>query len=240
LRKKEAKLQRMKETRAAEETMLASMVLSENGARVLENAVADAERRVEKKKRAARDANAARPSVFVEPCDVCLALREVASKNVPNGKKDAAARTKLCSRCQVKARDLAIEAVRARRAAAKEAAEDLADAARRGELPAKDAATLASEERAREAHKRAMRDPTNARRGYDHLEKDLRATEKAVALAKTPEARVAALHRASALRVAMETATHERERELRRERVVAAMGARRKEGPMDEDEKWLV
>ena len=47
----------------------------------------------------------------------------------------------------------------------KEAAEDLADAARRGELPAKDAATLASEERAREAHKRAMRDPTNARRG---------------------------------------------------------------------------
>ena len=45
---------------------------------------------------------------------------------------------------------------------------------------------------------------------------------------------------ASALRVAMETATHERERELRRERVVAAMGARRKEGPMDEDEKWLV
>ena len=66
------------------------------------------------------------------------------------------------------------------------------------------------------------------------------ATEKAVALAKTPEARVAALHRASALRAAMETATHERERELRRERVVAAMGARRKEGPMDEDEKWLV
>ena len=78
MRKKEAKLQRMKETRAAEETMLASMVLSENGARVLENAVADAERRVEKKKRAAF---ASRPSVFVEPCDVCLALREVASKN---------------------------------------------------------------------------------------------------------------------------------------------------------------
>ena len=61
-----------------------------------------------------------------------------------------------------------------------------------------------------------------------------------MALAKTPEARRGALHRASALRAPMETATHERERELRRERVVAAMGARRKEGPMDEDEKWLV
>ena len=119
MRKKEAKLRRMKETRAAEEAMLASMVLSENGARVLENAVADAERRAEKKKQAARDADAARPCVFVEPCDTCLALREVASKGVPNGKKDAAARTKLCSRCQLKARDSAIEAVRAQRAAAK-------------------------------------------------------------------------------------------------------------------------
>lgn len=239
MRKKELKLQRMKETRAAEETMLASMVLSENGARVLENAVADAERRVEKKKRAARDANAARPSVFVEPCDVCLALRDVASRGVPNGKKDAAARTKLCSRCQVKARDAAIEAVRARRAAAKAAAEDLADAARRGELPAKDSATLASEERARVENRRAMKDPTNAKRGYDHLEKDLRATEKNVALARTPEARVAALHRASQLRAAMETARRERELELRRERVVRAMSARRKEGPVEEDERWL-
>ena len=145
--------------------MLASMVLSENGARVLENAVADAERRVDAKRRAARDADAARPSVFVEPCDVCLALRDVASRGVPNGKKDAAARTKLCSRCQVKARDAAIEAVRARRAAAKAAAEDLADAARRGELPAKDSATLASEEGARVENRRAMKDPTNAKRG---------------------------------------------------------------------------
>jgi DNA invertase Pin-like site-specific DNA recombinase len=38
----------------------------------------------------------------------------------------------------------------------------------------------------------------------------------------------------------METATHERERELRRERVVAAMGARKKEGPVEEDERWLT
>jgi len=241
LRKKEAKLRRMKETRASEEAMLASMVLSENGARVLENAVADAERRAEKKKQAARDADVARPCVFVEPCDTCLALREVASKGVPNGKKDAAARTKLCSRCQVKARDSATEAVRARRAAAKAAAEDLADAARRGEPPKKDAATLASEERARVENRKAMKDPTNFRRGYGHLEKDLRATEKSVALAKTPEARVAALHRASQLRAAMETARRERERELRRERVVAAMGARKKLlNRVEEDERWLA
>ena len=141
---------------------------------------------------------------------------------------------------QVKARDSAIEAVRARRAAAKAAAEDLADAVRRGEPPKKDAATLASEERARVENRKAMKDPTNFRRGYDHLEKDLRATEKSVALAKTPEARVAALHRASQLRAAMETARRERERELRRERVVAAMGARKKEGPVEEDERWLA
>ena len=216
--------------------MLASMVLSENGARVLENAVADAERRVEKKKRAARDANAARPSVFVEPCDVCLALREVASKNVPNGKKDAAARTKLCSRCQVKARDLAIEAVRARGGQG-----GGGGPRRRGAGGGFSRRTQRRWPRksAREAHKRAMRDPTNARRGTTTSRRTCARRRRRWRWRKRP-ARVAALHRASALRVAMETATHERERELRRERVVAAMGARRKEGPMEEDEKWLV
>ena len=62
-----------------------------------------------------------------------------------------------------------------------------------------------------------------------------------MALAKTPEARVAArAPRVGEARRDGDGDARARERELRRERVVAAMGARRKEGPMEEDEKWLV
>jgi len=244
LRKKEAKLLRMKETRAAEETMLASMVLSERGAWTLENAVANAQLRVSRKKQAERDADAARPSVFVEPCDVCLALREVLSKSnkasTHNESDRKIAHTKLCSRCQVKARDLAAAEVKKLRAAAKEKAEDLADALRRGEPPVKDAATLAREEKARIERKKSMRDPRNVKRGYDDLEKDLRRTERSVALANTPETRVAALHRCSQLRVAMETARREREVEMRRRRMLENKEGFSSLKNADEDERWLT
>ena len=113
LRKKEALLHRMKEQRAAEELMLQSMVLSENGARHLETTAARAEAR------AATEASL-RPHVFVKPCDICVGVRREAVRNrLPN------AAVKLCTKCQIRARDLAAAEVRrARAAAAAEAAEN--------------------------------------------------------------------------------------------------------------------
>ena len=221
--------------------MLASMVLSENGARVWKTRWRIAERRVEKKKRAARDANAARPSVFVEPCDVCLALREVASKNVPNGKKDAAARTKLCSRCQVKARDLAIEEVR--RGARRPRRRRRTSPTRRG------GASFPRRTRRRWPRKSARARRTSGRCGTRRTRGGVRPPGEGPA--RDGEGGGAGENDGGArgrrctaqgerCAAGMETATHERERELTRERVVAAMGARRKEGPMEEDENARV
>ena len=91
----------MKERRAAEELMLQNMVLSENGARRLETAAADAEAR------AASDAGRRKPRVFVKPCELCLGIRAEAAKS-----RDPRAGVKLCTRCQIKARDLAAAEVR--------------------------------------------------------------------------------------------------------------------------------
>ena len=195
LRKKEALLHRMKEQRAAEELMLQSMVLSENGARHLETTAARAEAR------AATEASL-RPHVFVKPCDICVGVRREAVRNrLPN------AAVKLCTKCQIRARDLAAAEVRrARAAAAAEAAEN---------PPPKP--------------KRGAPDPV---RGVAALARDLARAEKDVVLARSPEERVAALHRASQLRRAVEAAKASKTAEDRRSRMAA------KETP-SEDERWM-
>ena len=195
MRKKEALLHRMKEQRAAEELMLQSMVLSENGARHLETTAARAEAR------AATEASL-RPHVFVKPCDICVGVRRAAVRTrLPN------AAVKLCTKCQIRARDLAAAEVRrARAAAAAEAAEN---------PPRKP--------------KRGAPDPV---RGVAALARDLARAEKDVVLARSPEERVAALHRASQLRRAVEAAKASKTAEDRRSRMAA------KETP-SEDERWM-
>ena len=68
------------------------------------------------------------------------------------------------------------------------------------------------------------------------MEKDLRTTEKNVALAKTPEQRVKALHRCSQLRVAMKSAVAQRDAEVRRQRIEQS---KKKEKKVEDDERWL-
>ena len=154
----------MKERRAAEELMLQNMVLSENGARRLETAAADAEAR------AASDAGRRKPRVFVKPCELCLGIRAEAAKS-----RDPRAGVKLCTRCQIKARDLA--AAEVRRVREEEAAA---------------AAAAAEAEAAAWPKSKPRRDAADPSRGREALERDLRRMEKTVALARTPEERVTA------------------------------------------------
>lgn len=237
MRKKEAKLRRMKETRAAEEAMLASMVLSENGARRLENAVADNKSEIRKKKQASSAKFDARPVVVIEPCDVCIALREVAGANARKanqGKiRPEKENPKLCSKCSRRAFELATATVKSIKAKEKAAAEDVEEAKRAGTY-VPDAKLLQAEEAARVASRVAGKDPTNAKRGFEDLEKDLRMTEKNVALAKTPEQRVAALHKCSQLRVAMRSAMAQRDVDLRRHRIERS---KKKEKKVEEDKR---
>ena len=223
----------MKETRAAEEAMLASMVLSVSGARTLETAVADSENKVKKENQEAVDQFNARPTVFVQPCDVCIALREVKSAN--ERKENADTKYKLCSKCSKRAVDLAAAEIKLRRQKKKEAEEDLLEAKKSGTYKPSER-QLAKEEAARAAAAEKRNDPTNATRGFEDLEKDLRTTEKNVALAKTPEQRVKALHRCSQLRVAMKSAVAQRDAEVRRQRIEQS---KKKEKKVEDDERWL-
>lgn len=235
----------MKETRAAEEAMLASMVLSVSGARTLETAVADSENKVKKENQEAVDQFNARPTVFVQPCDVCIALREVKSANDRKGKtnakkggtgkENADTKYKLCSKCSKRAVDLAAAEIKLRRQKKKEAEEDLLEAKKSGTYKPSER-QLAKEEAARAAAAEKRNDPTNATRGFEDLEKDLRTTEKNVALAKTPEQRVKALHRCSQLRVAMKSAVAQRDAEVRRQRIEQS---KKKEKKVEDDERWL-
>ena len=59
-------------------------------------------------------------------------------------------------------------------------------------------------------------------------------TEKNVTLAKTPEQRVAALHKCSQLRVAMRSAMAQRDVDLRRHRIERS---KKKEKKVEEDER---
>jgi hypothetical protein len=200
----------MKERRAAEELMLQNMVLSENGARRLETAAADAEAR------AASDAGRRKPRVFVKPCELCLGIRAEAAKS-----RDPRAGVKLCTRCQIKARDLA--AAEVRRVREEEAAA---------------AAAEAEAEAAAWPKSKPRRDAADPSRGREALERDLRRMEKTVALARTPEERVTALHRAAQLRRAMEAAEAAMAMEERRVRVAKA-SAERRGRKTAVDERWI-
>jgi len=196
----------MKERRAAEELMLQNMVLSENGARRLETAAADAEAR------AASDAGRRKPRVFVKPCELCLGIRAEAAKS-----RDPRAGVKLCTRCQIKARDLAAAEVRRVR---------------------EEEAAAAEAEAAAWPKSKPRRDAADPSRGREALERDLRRMEKTVALARTPEERVTALHRAAQLRRAMEAAEAAKAMEERRARVAKA-SAERRGRKTAADERWI-
>ena len=172
--------------------MLQSMVLSENGARVLETTAARAEAR------AATEASL-RPHVFVKPCDICVGVRREAVRNrLPNAAASSAP-------VPGRARDLAAAEVRrARAAAAAEAAENPPPKPKRGAPdPVRGAAT-------RETSRARAKDVTR----------------------REAEERVAALHRASQLRRAVEAAKASKTAEDRRSRMAA------KETP-SEDERWM-
>jgi hypothetical protein len=148
----------------------------------------------------AREAAREAPRPRFKPCDVCFALRKRAAR-AQHLELDPDAACKLCSRCHTRA--------------AAEAAEEVRKARPRSAIPGGGSSGGGGRGGSSGGGGRGggggggfsglpFTPASATARGYDALEAALRDAEAAVALAGSTVARVAALHRAAQLRLALE------------------------------------